>query len=274
LDSRDHADRALGAGHVDDGNEPLHAGQTFLTGVLAEELTERAVLDALRARRFFASEQRPEGDLLVIDLSSGAHPMGSQIVHTGSTIEFEASASSLNGVTLLDRIDFFKDGVIVDSHVSSGTEIRHTFVDAGLEDGEEHYYFVRARQSDGDFAWSAPIWATIEAGVASSQTDTELPAIAQTLPNSPNPFTPETDIRFILPRASNGADHRVRLTIHDPSGRIIRDLGERSLGAGEHRWTWDGRDDAGMRVASGVYLYRLDGQDLPSSSGRMIFLSR
>ena len=256
-----------------DGDDPHHVGQTYLTGVLAEELTERSVIEALRARRFFASEQRPTGDLFVVDFSSGAHPMGSQIAHSGSSIEFEASAISLNGRTLVDRLDFFKDGVIVESRTRAGTEIRHTFVDDDLGNGEEHYYLVRARQADGDFAWSAPIWVTFEAGVARSRSENELPAIAQTLPNSPNPFTPETDIRFILPRTSSGEDHRVRLTIHDPSGRVIRDLGERSLGAGEHRWTWDGRDDSGTRVASGVYLYRLDGPDLPSSSGRMIFLS-
>jgi hypothetical protein len=257
-----------------DRPNPNDGNRIYVTGVLAEELTERSVLDALHARRFFASEQRPKGDLLVVDLTSDGQPMGSQIVHVGSSIEFVASGSSLDGVTLLNRLDFFKDGVIVESHVEIGTDITHTFVDTGLADGGEHYYFVRARQTDGDLAWSAPIWVTIEAGPASAPVGNDLPATAQLLSNSPNPFTPETDIRFILPMTSRGEAHRVRLTIHDPSGRLIRDLGERSLGAGEHRWTWDGRDDTGMRVASGVYLYRLHGNEIPSSSGRMIFLSR
>jgi len=256
------------------GAERSKEGKTCVTGVLAEELTEEAVLEALRARRFFASEQRPAGDLLAVRFESGGHPMGSQIAHSGSSIEFEASGISLDGKTLVERLDFFKDGVIVQSHVESGTAIETRFVDAGLADREEHYYFVRVRQADGDCAWSAPIWVTIDAGETSGRTANELPAIAQALPNSPNPFTPETDIRFILPRSANGEDYRVRLTIHDPSGRVIRNLGERSLAPGEHRWTWDGRDDSGTRVASGVYLYRLHGPNLPSSSGRMIFLSR
>jgi hypothetical protein len=101
----------------------------------------------------------------------------------------------------------------------------------------------------------------------------EGPAIAaELLPNSPNPFTPQTDIRFVLPALSGDGEHRVHLTIHDPSGRQVRDLGERALRAGEHQWAWDGRDDSGQRLPSGVYLYRLDGDRIPPISGRMIFL--
>jgi hypothetical protein len=242
--------------------------------VLAEELTESSVLGALRARRFFASEQRPIGDLLAVGFTSDGQPMGSQIVHAGPSIEFEASGASVNGITPLERLDFFKDGVLVESHTEIGTTIRRTFVDTGLQDGEAHYYFVRAHQTDGDRAWSAPIWVTVEAAPSSSPGGNDLPATAQILPNSPNPFTPETDIRFILPMSASGEEHRVRLTIHDSSGRLIRDLGERALGAGEHRWAWDGRNDEGVRVPSGVYLYRLHGNELPSSSGRVLFLSR
>src|SRR5690606_7538132 len=73
------------------GAERSKEGKTCVTGVLAEELTEEAVLEALRARRFFASEQRPAGDLLAVRFESGGHPMGSQIAHSGSSIEFEAS---------------------------------------------------------------------------------------------------------------------------------------------------------------------------------------
>ncbi|MCA9729233.1 MAG: CehA/McbA family metallohydrolase [Candidatus Eisenbacteria bacterium] len=257
-----------------DRPNPNDGNRIYLTGVLAEDLTPRSILDALHARRFFASEQRPKGDLLAVDFMADGAQMGSEIVHAGSSVAFDATVTSLDGITLCNRIDFYKDGVIVESHVQIGTTISHTFVDTGLSAGEQHYYFVRGRQTDGDLVWSSPIWVTIEAGSADVPDDGALPATAQLLPNSPNPFTPQTDIRFILPQSPNGAEHRVRLTIHDPSGRLIRDLGERKLGAGEHRWTWDGRDDDGVRVASGVYLYRLHGEDLPSTSGRMIFLSR
>lgn len=68
----------------------------------------------------------------------------------------------------------------------------------------------------------------------------------------PNPFNPATSLRFTVPRA--GA---VDLVVHDLSGRRVRTLVDGRLEAGAHEVRWDGRDDQGHGVASGVYLARL-----------------
>jgi hypothetical protein len=70
--------------------------------------------------------------------------------------------------------------------------------------------------------------------------------------NAPNPFTGTTSIGFALP--SKG---RVSLEIFDVSGRRVVQLVDRVLPGGSHTIAWDGRDAAGARVASGVYLCRL-----------------
>ena len=70
--------------------------------------------------------------------------------------------------------------------------------------------------------------------------------------NHPNPFNPETTIRYDLPEA--GA---VRMCIYNVSGQRIRTLADGESSAGNHSVTWDGRNDAGRDVASGVYLCRL-----------------
>ncbi len=72
------------------------------------------------------------------------------------------------------------------------------------------------------------------------------------LPARPNPFNPSTEIGFGLPAAA-----RVRLVVYDVLGRRIRTLAEGNYPAGWHRVRWDGRDESGREVASGVYLYRL-----------------
>jgi hypothetical protein len=74
----------------------------------------------------------------------------------------------------------------------------------------------------------------------------------QLLQNVPNPFNPSTQIGFVLPRPS-----AVRLDIFDLAGRQVRRLFAGSLEAGRWLLPWDGRDDAGGRVASGVYVYQL-----------------
>ena len=75
--------------------------------------------------------------------------------------------------------------------------------------------------------------------------------------NFPNPFNPETQIRF-----SVGGQENVKLIIYDIMGRQVRTLvnGE-SFHPGFHVVNWDGLDNAGHKVASGMYIYRIKAGD-------------
>lgn len=68
----------------------------------------------------------------------------------------------------------------------------------------------------------------------------------------PNPFNPETRLSFTMP--STGF---AKLNVYDVSGGKLRTLSEGMFDAGVHEVTWDGRDDAGRDLPSGVYLYSL-----------------
>jgi len=71
--------------------------------------------------------------------------------------------------------------------------------------------------------------------------------------NFPNPFNPVTTIRFELPAALD-----VRLSVFDVRGREVAVIAEGRMCAGSHAGVWDGRNDNGHAVASGVYWYRLE----------------
>ncbi len=71
-------------------------------------------------------------------------------------------------------------------------------------------------------------------------------------PNQPNPFNPGTTIGYSLPAAVD-----VELTIYDIQGRRIRRLVQGKQAAGKHRVYWDGTDDGGHPIASGMYVYQL-----------------
>jgi hypothetical protein len=71
-------------------------------------------------------------------------------------------------------------------------------------------------------------------------------------PNVPNPFNPSTTIPFTIPSAG-----RVTITIYDVTGARIRTLVNREYQPGHHSAVWDGRNDAGATVGSGVYVVRL-----------------
>ncbi|MEZ4397803.1 MAG: FG-GAP-like repeat-containing protein [Candidatus Krumholzibacteriia bacterium] len=80
------------------------------------------------------------------------------------------------------------------------------------------------------------------------------PAAARLLAAAPNPFNPSTTITVELDRDLDA----LALTIYDTAGRRVRALAAGPMAAGRHELRWDGRDDAGRAMDSGVYLARLD----------------
>ncbi len=103
-----------------------------------------------------------------------------------------------------------------------------------------------------------PVTAVIDLPVTLIVQDV-VSAVGDGLPNVlhltgavPNPFNPQTDIKFNLPR-----DAKVQLSVYDVSGRLVRNLVSQNMTAGAHSVRWVGRDDAGKSVASGTYFMRL-----------------
>ena len=84
--------------------------------------------------------------------------------------------------------------------------------------------------------------------------------------NRPNPFNPETTIRFELPR-----ENTVRLEVFDVLGQRVKTLVAGPLAAGVHEAVWDGRSEEGIAVGNGVYFYRLKASS-SSQMRRMLFL--
>lgn len=80
---------------------------------------------------------------------------------------------------------------------------------------------------------------------------TAAPRLAQ---NQPNPFNPATEIAFSV----GVGDGATTLEVFDAAGRRVRGLVSGVLAAGDHTVAWDGTDDGGRRVPSGLYLYRLE----------------
>ncbi|MCK4307320.1 T9SS type A sorting domain-containing protein [candidate division WOR-3 bacterium] len=71
--------------------------------------------------------------------------------------------------------------------------------------------------------------------------------------NSPNPVISETHIEYALPKTA-----RVTLMIYDLTGRLVKTLVNEEIETGYHTVSWDGRDNSGKKVASGIYFYRME----------------
>jgi choice-of-anchor B domain-containing protein len=127
------------------------------------------------------------------------------------------------------------------------------YSDSGVEFGRTYYYRLGAMDRDGEFV-SQTRRVTVPAPEFALQQ------------NYPNPFNPTTNIDFVLPEAGD-----VSLAIYDAAGHRVRTLLRETRAAGPHSLTWDGTDDAGLRVASGVYFYRLEAAGV-SETQRMTLL--
>jgi len=90
-------------------------------------------------------------------------------------------------------------------------------------------------------------------------------------PNYPNPFNPSTTISYQLPQASE-----VTLEVYNMLGQKVRTLVSDRIAAGSHLAVWDGRNDNGAEVGSGIYFYRFHasavGEITLQRTHKMIFL--
>jgi hypothetical protein len=94
----------------------------------------------------------------------------------------------------------------------------------------------------------------------------ELPTSFSLLQNYPNPFNPVTTIRYQLPVARD-----VSLTIYNVLGQVVRTLVRELQPAGTYTVNWDGTNDQGTSVGSGIYFYRIHAGDFVDGT-KMIFL--
>ncbi len=93
----------------------------------------------------------------------------------------------------------------------------------------------------------------------------ELPKAFSLAQNYPNPFNPATTIHFELPKQA-----RVRLNIYNIQGQLVRTLVNGQSAAGRYHVIWDGSNDRGQTVSSGIYIYRIQAGDFVKTRKMML----
>ena len=162
-----------------------------------------------------------------------------------------------------DRVINILDLTIVASHLGESTDAAAPWIPTldssihGLDAAMIQAWIAQAElEDDGSIAF--------QRGIAKLQELLALliPKETALLPNFPNPFNPETWLPYHLANRSN-----VTITIYDTHGTVVRqlDLGHQQAGYYTTRSRaayWDGRNDVGERVASGIYFYQLQADNV------------
>jgi hypothetical protein len=126
-----------------------------------------------------------------------------------------------------------------------------------IEPGSHTFYAVCENYVETDGSGIASNYASLSVEffpgyVTGVEEKDKIPMTIGLEQNYPNPFNPVTTICFDITRTA-----RVNLSIYDAAGRHVRALVDEHRSAGRYEETWNGQDEDGRMVASGVYFYRL-----------------
>lgn len=142
------------------------------------------------------------------------------------------------------------DDFTPDPSTHIGTSTDTTFIDMSPNIGETNYYIIETwdiHHNRSDASPTANVMVTFVAGK-----DSGLPRKFALKQNHPNPFNPNTKIGYAVPKTAH-----VKITIYDIQGKEVRRLVDKQQSTGYHTVEWDGIDQRGNRVATGIYLYTM-----------------
>jgi hypothetical protein len=140
------------------------------------------------------------------------------------------------------------------------THAETTFAPTLLGNTTYHWRIV-AFNSFGD-GLSSPTW-TFTVGSVSDKDDVGMVSATRLKGNYPNPFNPETSVRFTVGNATSGrfeiapTSMNIVIDVFNIRGQKVRSLVNAEFSIGEYSIVWDGTDDQGHSVGSGVYFYRM-----------------
>lgn len=125
------------------------------------------------------------------------------------------------------------------------------YLDTGLSYGI-YYYVVTAVYEEGESSFSNPAQA-YSSSVGSDGNIVQSVCKVELMNNYPNPFNPITTISFSTSENTGNTE----LIIYNIKGQKVKILKNEKLDAGYHSVVWDGKDDNGKQVSSGVYFYKM-----------------
>lgn len=240
------------AGKVDDKDNWLGVRTFALDGFDDLELAEPPVVGKYVAVSFPHEEwQQPARHF-----STDFRPSGSEDLSWQFQVETNQSHTTVDiDFDFLGEIPAMAEIFLIDEEAGVAQNLR----------ANSHYAFRSGKNGAKK---------TLEIAVGSQQFAQEqageialVPAEFALMQNYPNPFNPETNIRYNLPEAA-----KVKIVVYDQLGRQVRTLlDNQQQNAGYFSVLWNGRDDAGQQVASGLYIYKItaSGQAL---SRKMVLL--
>lgn len=139
---------------------------------------------------------------------------------------------------------------LIEATNSSSTSM-YSFTDSDLFEDGSYYYWLQSVDFDGSSAFHGPLNVLVSFGDGGGTP--EIPVKTALHNVYPNPFNPTAYVNYSLSKAAN-----VRITVFNVRGQVVRTLLNDSRAAGNYRLEWNGKDDRGNSLGTGIYYVRMD----------------
>gem|GEM_PF-5892695 len=146
---------------------------------------------------------------------------------------------------------------IIDHGTANGTQVSYVYSDFEAYNNMQYYYWLESVSLNGSSQYFGPINVVI-GNLADEPEQPEIQLSTKLMSAFPNPFNPNTNLRYSLKEAG-----KVKIEVLNLKGQLIRSFNVNHDSPGFYQLAWDGRDMDGRLVSSGVYLCRM-------SSGKYI----
>ena len=145
---------------------------------------------------------------------------------------------------------------------------KYTFTGKGAG---TYFYQVRGMDAEGHWGYAGETEMVVVDPLISVSEGMSVDADAIHVAGFPNPFNPGVTLKYTLAAKPHGEPWAVRIRVFDAGGRLVRQLYDGRVSAVEGRAFWDGTDENGKALPSGVYFYRLEA-DRISTSGKVVLI--
>ncbi len=178
-----------------------------------------------------------------------------------------------NDAFILDRgtdVNNFHQIAQIEGHGTTNERNTYAYEDQFVSNGITYYYRLSERDINGKVNQLAIVSATPNSTGAELEKRDPISTRFQLFGNYPNPFNPETTIKFEVPVLSSGLNN-VNLSVFNSLGQLVKTLYNGPLAGGVYEMKWDGTNDNGVQQPSGVYLLHLNSGHL-TQTRKMILI--
>jgi hypothetical protein len=193
-----------------------------------------------------------KSDMLAVHLSAMAATAGANGVNISWRTESEMNSLRWEIERSADPEQGFVQVGRMDARGTTSEPQDYVFTDPARLDNGTYYYRLAEIDLGGARTYHGPVSVTVGENI---------PAEYALMPAFPNPATGSATIHYSLKRSGPAS-----LSIYNIAGQAVKTLAQGYQQAGHYSVSWDGRDDRGVKVANGIYLYRLSTPEFQRAS--------